>query len=73
MVQLLRLCASNAMYMSLIRSRGTRIPHIVWQPPQKPPLTMTTKSTTPELEDEHHPLLRNYISMDQTQEEENQF
>ena len=24
-----------------------------------------TKSTTPELEDEHHLLLRNYVSMDQ--------
>ena len=26
---------------------------------------MMTKSTTPELEDEHHLLLRNYVSMDQ--------
>ena len=34
-------------------------------PPQKKPINNDDKSMTPELEDEHHLLLRNYVSMDQ--------
>ena len=55
MVQWLRLSASNAMDMGLIPGWGTRIPHI----------DNDDKSMTPKLEDEHHLLLRNYVSMDQ--------